>query len=816
MADKLDQVLDLLRDDKDLGRNVTHWEWLPPQPGEYAGFPPELSPGLVAALRQRGLERLYIHQAQAVRTALAGKHFVVVTPTASGKTLCYNLPVLQTVLVEPRARALYLFPTKALSQDQVLELRGLAQATGQEVKIHTFDGDTPANARKAIRTSGQIVVTNPDMLHKGILPHHTNWIKLFENLRYVVIDEVHHYRGVFGSHLAGVLRRLARICKFYGVNPVYLCCSATIANPKALTEQLISQPVELIDRNGAPRGGRHIVFYNPPVVNPELGIRRSVVKEAARIAARLIYNDVQTITFTRSRIQVEVLTTYLKRIMRRLKRDPERIKGYRGGYLPLERRAIEAGVKSGEIQGVVSTNALELGIDIGQLQAAVLTGYPGSVASTWQQGGRAGRRAETSLVVVVYSSAPMDQYLAHQPAYFFGASCESGIINPDNPLILSAHVKCGAFEAPFKDGETFGPTDITPLLQYLEAEQLLHHRRDKWHYTAQTYPAEEVSLRSASPENFVILNTAENNTVIGEVDFPSAPELVHEEAIYLHQTVPYIIDRLDWDGRKAYARPAKVDYYTDAVTRRDLRVLAEDFAELLPVPPPSAEPPEEEQLKDVLSAPREAVFQQKDRDVDDVIVLPVAVRPSAAEPAPAPAMSAGRRVFGAVSVTSLVTNFKKIKFESHENVGYGEVHLPAQEMQTEAYWVAFEDWVQAWLEENRLDFGAGLRGLATLLKAVIPLYVLCDRNDLRTAPMVRSPHVERPTVFVYDFYPGGIGISRKVYEQHAEIWAACQGLIHECACARGCPSCVGPGLEVGPLGKSSAAQLLRLGGTNLV
>ncbi|MCA9445040.1 MAG: DEAD/DEAH box helicase, partial [Candidatus Omnitrophica bacterium] len=492
---------------------MAHWQTIPPKAARFGEWPSNLHPEIVAAIKERGIDQLYSHQTEAVRISLEGKNVVVVTPTASGKTYCYNLPVLQRICDNPEARALYLFPTKALSQDQMLELHDLSEKLDRDIKVFTFDGDTPPNARKAIRNSGHIVVTNPDMLHTGILPHHTNWIKLFENLETIVIDEVHQYRGIFGSHLANVLRRLMRICKFYRVSPKFVCCSATIANPKQLVEELVGEEFELIGESGAPTGERHVVFYNPPVINPELGIRASSVKAASRIAARLISEDVQTITFARSRKRVEVITTYLRRIMGRLRRDQSVIQGYRGGYLPLERREIERDVKSGKIRGVVSTNALELGIDIGQLEAAVLAGYPGTVASTWQQGGRAGRRATESLVVVVMNSSALDQYLAHHPEFFFGASPEHGIVNPENLFILSAHLKCGAFEIPFEEGEKFGPLDITPILNYLSEERVLRHRGKRWYYSSDNYPAEEVSLRTADPCNFVILNRSKGNHV---------------------------------------------------------------------------------------------------------------------------------------------------------------------------------------------------------------------------------------------------------------------------------------------------------------
>jgi DEAD/DEAH box helicase domain-containing protein len=814
---QVEKVLEFFRDEGRWGKHVAHWERIAPRPAEYGPWPENLNPDIKEAVQERGIQQLYSHQSEAVASSLAGKHTVIVTPTASGKTYCYNLPVLQRICDNPEARALYLFPTKALSQDQMLELHGLSEKLDREIKVFTFDGDTPPSARKAIRNSGHIVVTNPDMLHTGILPHHTNWIKLFENLETIVIDEIHQYRGIFGSHMANVLRRLKRICAFYGVSPRYICCSATIANPKELVEELVGEEFNLVDKSGAPTGEKHVIFYNPPVVNEELGIRASSIKAASRISARLISAGAQTITFARSRKRVEVITTYLRRIMARLRRDPMEIQGYRGGYLPLERREIERGVKSGKIRGVVSTNALELGIDIGQLEAAVLAGYPGTVTSTWQQGGRAGRRATTSLIVVVMTSSPLDQYLAHHPQFFFGSSPEHGIVNPDNLFILSAHLKCGAFELPFEKGEAFGKLDVEPVLRYLEEEKLLRERGGRWYYASDTYPAEEVSLRTADPTNFVILNISKKNQTLGEVDYASAPEMIHEEAIYIHQTRTYVIETLDWENRRAYAREAEVDFYTDAVTKRDIRVLAcnlEDGVEtseeenhLRPVDPVEVAdlPSPQDEIEAALAEPREAVLNAPSRDVDNVIFLN---QGQVAETETNEGFLATHS-WGEVSVTTLVAKYKKIKFETHENIGFGEVHLPEQELQTESYWISFEDWLEPALKARGLSLGGAVRALASALASVAPLHVMCDPRDIRSVPMVKSPFVTKPTIFLYDYYPGGIGLGRKVFDLRSVVWRSVLSLIEECSCEKGCPSCVGPPVEVGGTGKESAVVVLK-------
>src|SRR2546425_4169151 len=571
-----DQIIDPLRPRAGFAPRFPAGRPFPEVRASYEDFSPDLDPRLVASLQRRGIRQLYSHQAAAYREVVRGADIVVVTPTASGKTLCYNLPVIDSILKRGDARALYLFPTKALSGDQVDELHGLVEALGVDLRTSTYDGDTPNDARRTIRAAGHIVVSNPDMLHAGILPHHTKWLRLFENLRFVVLDELHTSRGVFGSHLANVLRRLFRVCRFYGSAPQVICCSATIANPREHAERLIGRPVALIDQSGAPRGARTVALYNPPVVNPALGIRRDAVREAVALAGELLAGRVQTIFFARTRLRAELLTAYLQEDARRRGRDPGTICGYRAGYLPNERRRIEAGLRSGAIKAVAATNALELGIDIGQLAAAVLVGYPGTIASTWQQMGRAGRRGDSSLAILVGTSAALDQFIVTHPAYLFGHPVEDARTNPDNLLILTSHLKCAAFELPLRDGETFGPSTLPEILAYLEEERVLHHEGDAWHYVAEAYPAEEVSLRSASTENVVIIDTTDPRPrVIGEVDLASAPAFVHEDAIYLHLGHQHHVERLDSEERKAFVRRVNVDYYTDAQIAVDVRVLEE-------------------------------------------------------------------------------------------------------------------------------------------------------------------------------------------------------------------------------------------------
>ena len=750
------QIIDRLKSDPEFKLNLTAWRTLSERPANYAGFPEQLHPKLVEGLRNRGIHDLYSHQREAVEAVLNGENVCVVTPTASGKTLCYNVPVLNRLMQNPDARALYLFPTKALSQDQVNELKSTIDDLDVKIGTYAFDGDTPASARKAIRSAGHIVVTNPDMLHAGILPHHTIWIKLFENLEYIVIDEIHHYRGVFGSHLANVLRRLKRICAFYKSDPQFICCSATINNPKEIAERIIEKPVHLVNNNGAPAGERHFLFYNPPVVNQELGIRKSSVKEATRIATSFLTRDVQSIVFARSRLRVEIMTTYLKDMVRRLNKNHNLVRGYRGGYLPTERREIEKGLRDGDIMTVVSTNALELGIDIGSLDVCIMAGYSGSVASTWQQAGRAGRRSSTSLAVLVASSAPLDQHIISNPEYFFDLPPESATVDTNNLVIVTSHIKCAAFELPFLDGESFGhdAASTREILEYLAENRILRHVKDKWHWCADSYPAEDISLRTAAPGNVVILDTSDNGRVIGEIDLFAAPTEVYQNAVYLHQTAQYTIERLDLEDRKAYARPIEVDYYTDAQIKVDLKVI-------------------------------NTGNHQRLAHVD--------------------------KHSGELSVTWLPTMYKKIKFGTHENVGWGEIHLPETTMHTSAYWTEFpEDTGERFAFESEKSLGEALHALANTLRQVAPVQVLCDLSDIHAAAMVRAPFSEKPTIYLYESYPGGVGFSEKLYNHHTRLLDAAISLLTNCPCKEGCPSCVGPALEAGPHGKKGALTLAKL------
>jgi DEAD/DEAH box helicase domain-containing protein len=749
------EVLDDLLRDPSFRSGVALDHLIAARQASYVPVPAAVPEVLRRALAERRLGRLYSHQGEVFENVSAGRDTVVVTPTASGKTLCYNLPVLSRVLERPEARALYLFPTKALAQDQLAELTELCGHLDAGIRTYTYDGDTPPNARSAIREAGHVVITNPDMLHAAILPHHTKWLKLFQNLEYVVIDELHAYRGVFGSHLGNVIRRLHRVCLFYGARPTFILASATIANPGELAEKILERPVTVVDRNGAPSAPRRLVFYNPPVVNAELGLRRSSLLESQRIAARFLAGGAQTIVFGRSRLQVEVLLSYLKQENSdRLGRHGD-IRGYRGGYLPGQRREIERGLRSGHVRGVVATNALELGIDVGQMQAAVLCGYPGSIASTWQQLGRAGRRDEPSVGVLVCSSSPVDQFLARHPEYFLQSSPEHGLVDPDNLLVLLGHLQASLFEVPFDDGERFGRPDVTEMLGLLEDEGQAHHSGGRWFWSSEAFPASEVSLRSILAENVVIIDTSNapggpggpGARVIGEMDQFAAQTLLHDQAIYLHEGQQYHVDHLDWAEKKAYVRPVNVDYYTDADRSASVQVL-EAFAS------------SEEMLC---------------------------------------------RAHGEVQVTSLATIFKKIRFHTHEAIGAGPIDLPQVDLHTTSYWLRVPAGLAA--TYPRLELQAGLQGLAHVLRHTASVFLMCDPRDLGVAVQVRSPQTGGPTVFVYDVFPGGVGLSPRLYDFHDRLLAASAELIAGCDCASGCPSCIGAMVERDVDSKRAALNL---------
>jgi DEAD/DEAH box helicase domain-containing protein len=730
-------------------RNASEASW--------ATFPSTLHPSLREALNVQGIDRPYAHQARAIELVEEGHHLVLTTPTASGKSLCYHIPVLDTILKDPESRALYIFPTKALSQDQYVGLHRLIADTGQPIGTHTFDGDTPPDARRAVKDHGHVVITNPDMLHAGILPQHTKWLKLFENLKYVVIDELHTYRGIFGSHFTHVLRRLRRICEFYGASPQFICCSATIANPKELAENLTGLDFELIDESTAPVAEHHLICYNPPVVNAQLHIRAGVVRTCARLASELISAGISTIVFCGSRLHVELILKYLRESISRSHLPEEIVQGYRGGYLPLRRRRIEAGLRDGSVLGVVATNALELGIDIGSLQASLIAGYPGSIASLRQQSGRAGRRTGNSLTLYVARSSAMDQYLVTHPDTLVSTSPERARINPKNLFVLVDHAKCAAFELPFEPQESYGPCsdeETREVLGYLQTHGVLNQSAGRFHWTERVYPAHQVKLRGLPEENFTVIDVV-HDRILAEVDFRSAQTTLHQHAIYNLDADQYQVEELDYDNHKAYVRKVAPDYYTTALTYSRVAVLDEEGA--------GGTRPE------------------------DVSVS-----------------------HGDVLVTRKVVGFKKVRFHTHENVGYGDVVLPDLEMHTTACWLTIPAPMLAAIRQPRDCSIDGLVALSHALHTTAAIMLMCTSRDIGRAigdksagiflpperlnsqePHDRSDFV--PTCFFYDNMPGGVGLASEIQKLMPSLLTDALNLITDCQCqGSGCPACLGP------------------------
>jgi DEAD/DEAH box helicase domain-containing protein len=769
----MSQALEKILSSPDFAPNIVVEKLLPATEGSFVPFPPDLDPRIAEALRNRGVSQLYTHQRE-VWENIKGKgsggiqgsarNTVVVTPTASGKTLCYNLPVLDTLLDDEKARALYLFPTKALSQDQQSELNELVgnQQAGAPseigrssrssgaipIKVATYDGDTPDSLRVSARDTGRIIISNPDMLHAGVLPNHPKWIKFFSNLKFIVIDEAHAYRGVLGSHVADLIRRLKRIAAFYGSKPVFILCSATIGNPKELAETLIGEEVALVDNNGAPRGEKRVILYNPPLVDSVQGIRRSTVTESRRWMLAFLKGGIKTILFAHSRIKTELAASYVNDDWANIYTDNSRIRveAYRGGLLPNERREIERGLREGRIQGVVSTNALELGIDIGGLDASVVAGFPGSFNSFWQQSGRAGRRGGYSVSVFVASSSPMDQFIMNDPDWFFKKSAEAAWLDPNNPYILSDHVRCAAFELPFrddvlaKDEESFPGDAAVPVLEYLEEDGIVRHTAGKWHWADRSFPAEGISLRSATADNVVIVDVTEGrNAVIGEMDRPGAKQMIFDNAVYIHRGRQYLVEKLDIENRKCLVREAEVNYFTDGIVKTDIKVLTED-----------------------------EFFTY----------------------------SSAKGVLGDVLVRSQVAKFKKLRFHTHENIGFGDINLPEEEMQTRAVMLLFgEDTLggKVLARMDEAEAALALGGVGTLIRLIAPIYLLCDPRDLGVAERVRDPHFGVSALYIYDKYPGGTGLAEGLAQKAGELFKHIHLAVERCPCEGGCPSCVGPG-----------------------
>ena len=847
-------LLDFWKRDPETAPNIVAWQTLPARPAQTHPFPDDLPASIKQTLIAAGIHTLYSHQLEAWILTQGGENVILSTGTASGKTLSYNLPVFASLLQSPNARALYLFPTKALAQDQFSNLRSLATGL-QFLNPAIYDGDTPQSARSAVRRNGRIVLSNPDMLHTGILPHHTSWLDFFANLRFVVIDEAHTYRGVFGSHVANVIRRLKRVANFYGAHPQFILASATIGNPKELAERLIEEPIHLIDTDGSARGPRHFIIYNPPIVDEALGLRKSSLLEGVRLARDLINSNVQSVMFARSRRSVEIILRYLQGDLtpdsspesplidfKSLPSPQSFVRGYRSGYLPTQRREIEKGLREGTVKTVVATNALELGIDIGGLGAALLVGYPGTVASARQQAGRAGRGLESAAAVMVASASPLDQFLAHHPEYFFERSPEQALVNPDHLLILLEHLRCAMFELPFQKGEGFGSLSgeiVDDYLQFLLSNNEAHLSNEKYYWMADQYPAGNISLRSASPQGVVLQTTMDDRPLtIGTVDGESALWMVHPGAIYLHEAQSFFVKDLNLEEHIAYLKPIESDYYTEPLQGTEVSILSE-----------SAQA----------------------------------------------AVLGGEKKWGELQVTTQVTGFRKRRWYTHENLGEEPLELPPTDLMTTGYWVSLSeetvtrlreagvwsndpndygpDWSRtrdrvrardkytcqvcgavesdpsstlrasrqhdvhhkipfrafpSYLEANRMDnlttlcpschhkveqnvrMKSGLSGLAYVLGNLAPLFLMCDGGDLGThVEPVENQNFGQPTIVLYDAIPAGIGFSQKLFEMHNELIARALELVSECPCLDGCPSCVGPGGENGYGGKQEALEILK-------
>jgi len=744
----------LRRNEADGPGVVEAWHSEEPRPARMAPYPDWVLPELRRAVEGRGAIELYRHQRQAADALHEGRHCVVATATASGKSLCYHLPVLDALLREGlSARALYLYPTKALARDQMRDLEGLLAAVGRDdLTVAVYDGDTPPPVRQALREKGHLVLTNPHMLHAGILPNHTKWQGLFSALRYVVVDELHTLSGIYGSHVANVLRRLQRICRHYGSDPVFCGASATIANAGEHGKRLFERPVTVVDEDGSPRGRKHFVFLNPKLVSPAQGLRVPASEAARQLGSELMGSGMQSIFFTRSRNGTEVLLKYLRDDAHKKQIPQASVAGYRGGYLPELRRSIERGLKSGEIKTVVSTSALELGVDIGSLDVCVLVGYPGTVSSTFQRAGRVGRRTQESAVVMVARSSAMDQYLCQQPGYLFDGRRDAVAIDPDNPIILTNHVRCAAFELPIDEEQGFGQSQgIGEVLEFLEKDmQVLVKRGSRYHYADLTYPAEGVSLNAADMDN-VTIQDVESRTILAEIDRPSAITEVHQGAIYGHQGDTWIVERFDYQDRRAFVRKIDADYYTEADSETDVKVL------------------------------RVGETQEHGGYV------------------------AHR---GEVHVSTLAKAFKKIKFYTRENVGIGEIHLPPEEFETEACALVLRQELVQKLGFLRGGEAACLQGIGELLQGLVPLFLRVDPGDVRVLSEVQHPHFEAPTLILYDRVPGGVGLSERVFRTHRDILAAARGVALRCPCASGCPACVGPHPSLGARSKQVAIAIL--------
>ncbi|MFC1941376.1 DEAD/DEAH box helicase [Chloroflexota bacterium] len=736
---------------------IIHIEHILPRDADCAGLDESLVAGLQNCLEKHDLSPLYTHQAEAVNNARQGRNVMVATSSASGKSLCYNIAVLQTLLIEPASRALYLFPTKALAQDQLRALRELfCPELFKAEDFATFDGDTPPAERGEIRKRARLILTNPDMIHVGILPNHQSWSRFLRSLKYVVIDEAHVYRGVFGSHVAGVLRRLRRLCNSYGSNPRFICCSATIANPGEHAERITGLPFTVVDNDGSPHGGKDFVFWNPPIIDEAKSVRRSANSEATNLFTELVNQGIRTLTFARTRRLAELIFTYSRDKLAEV--NPalaKRIKAYRAGYLPEVRRQIERELFSGQLIGAVATVALELGIDIGDLEATVLTGYPGSIASTWQQAGRSGRGREGSLSFLIGLDNPLDQYFMRHPGFFFQKSVENALVNPDNPYILRAHLLCAAWELPLTNGDEkiFGSA-FSQERGELEKRGLIRERRRRWYLSpAISYPVQAINIRSTSGENFAVIDTS-SGSLLETVEASVAFFQIHPGAIYLHQGESYLITSLDLASHTAYAVPTTVPYYTQTKEITDLHIT---------------------------------------RLIRNKSCGPMKV------------------YLGEVEVTNTVVGFKKKAQYTEEVIGEEPLDLPPQNFPTVALWFDLPPEAVARLDKEQLDFTGGLHAAEHAAIAVLPLFALCDHNDIGGVSTPLHPDTGKAQIFIYDAYPGGVGIAERGFDLVEQLWQATLKTITECPCQEGCPSCIQSpkcGNNNKPLDKKAARILL--------
>ncbi len=764
-----------LRQAKGYAGQIVHARTIPARGARYARLREPLSAPVRAALKASGTEQFYTHQAEAINAARAGHNLVVATSTASGKTLCFNVPVLEALARDPLARDLYLYPTKALAQDQLGKLNALLKAAGPGIVnplAATYDGDTPQGARSRLRKSARILLTNPDMLHAGILPNHALWAEFFRHLRYVVIDEAHSYRGVFGSQVACVLRRLRRVCALYQgkAAPVFIATSATIANPAEHFELLTGLPAQVISDDGSPHGPRTFALWNPPFVDRTHTARRSANHEASELFTSLVTSGVRTITFARARVVAELLLRYARQQLQR--RRPElvdRVAAYRAGYMKDERRDIERALFGGRLVGVMATSALELGIDVGGLDAAILVGYPGTIASLWQQAGRAGRGTEPALATLVGLDNPLDQYYMRHPDQLLGKPQENALLDPDNVYILQRHLPCAAHEAPLHvapdpaappvtalsdDEKLFGPGFVDAMIA-LENDGTLRYTGEQWVYTQSDYPAQGVSLRDAEGDRFAVLDASNHFRMIEELSASTAPQRVHPGAIYLHQGESYQVTEYNADLRHAIVRPVTADYYTQPREINDVRIVRSLRHQALP---------------------------------------------------------STTAYLGRVRVRSQVVGFRRLQQFSEANLGEEPLEMPVSEYETVAVWWDLPDDLPVLLAARGLDPLGGIHAVEHAAIGILPLFAMCDRWDIGGLSTPRHPDTEQAQIFIYDGFPGGVGIAEKGFGLLPQLWAATLDVINGCACLDGCPSCVQSpkcGNNNQPLDKAAAKVILQ-------